>query len=368
MCQLSDSSSTGELTVPAERGRVSGSTAFSPSTSARARRPSGRSRRACSSTGSARPKSYRLEGGETLSIPGPPDAPAQAPPEAPPLVWQDEYLAVVDKPAGLVVHPGAGHASGTLVDALDGVVGGGEPGRAGIVHRLDRDTSGLMVVARSQEAHERLSALVRERALERTYLALVRGRPRSRHGRVEAPIGRDRDDPTRVSLNTDTPREAITHFEVERLWPNHALLRVRLETGRMHQIRVHLAAIDLPVVGDAVYGVPEPALGRQFLHATRLAFTHPFTGERIDVSSPLPPDLQAYLDGSRSRRSAPSARAERLSPVPRSVRTTVTCQRPGGSARSCRSRCRPTNLSFVVSRADDAAVALQRRSSALDAG
>ncbi len=228
--------------------------------------------------GLARPKSYRLEGGEMLSIPAPGDVPRRPPPEPPPVVWQDEHLAIVDKPAGLVVHPGAGHADGTLVDALAGVVGGGEPGRTGIVHRLDRDTSGLMVVARTQEAHDRLSALVRGRALERTYLALVRGRPRSHRGRIEAPIGRDRDDPTRVSLDTDTPREAITHFEIERSWPDHALLRVTLETGRTHQIRVHLAAIDLPVVGDTVYGVSAPALGRQFLHATRLAFTHPFTG------------------------------------------------------------------------------------------
>jgi 23S rRNA pseudouridine1911/1915/1917 synthase len=246
--------------------------------------------------GTARPKSYRLEGGEVLSVPEEAEVPVAPAPDAPPLAFVDEHLAVVDKPAGLVVHAGAGHASGTLVDALAGIVGGGEPERTGIVHRLDRDTSGLMVVARSEEAHGRLTQLVRERGLERMYLALVRGRPRSRAGRVEAPIGRDRDDPTRVSLDTDTPREAITHFEVERLWPEHALLRVKLETGRMHQIRVHLAAIDLLVVGDAVYGVSDPALARQFLHATRLAFDHPFTGERIDVTSPLPPDLQAYRD------------------------------------------------------------------------
>jgi 23S rRNA pseudouridine1911/1915/1917 synthase len=119
----------------------------------------------------------------------------------------------------------------------------------------------------------------------------------SRSGRIEAPIGRDRDDPVRVSLETDTPRDAVTHFEIERLLPGHALLRVRLETGRMHQIRVHLAAIDLPIVGDAVYGAPEAALGRQFLHASRLAFTHPFTDERLELESPLPPDLQGYLDG-----------------------------------------------------------------------
>jgi len=249
--------------------------------------------------GLARPKSYRLEGGESLRLPGTTEA-AQAHlpiPVAPRIVWQDEHLAVVDKPAGLVVHPGAGRASGTLVDALADTVAGGDPERPGIVHRLDRDTSGLMVVARSENAYRRLSDLVRAHDIERAYLALVRGRPVSRSGRIEAPIGRDRDDPVRVSLETDTPREAVTHFEIERLLPGHALLRVRLETGRMHQIRVHLAAIDLPVVGDAVYGAPDAALGRQFLHAARLAFTHPFTAERLELESPLPPDLQGYLDG-----------------------------------------------------------------------
>jgi 23S rRNA pseudouridine1911/1915/1917 synthase len=246
--------------------------------------------------GRPRPRSHRLEGGERVELP-PDESPAPAPRlgPRPTVVWQDEHLAVVDKPAGLVVHPGAGRASGTLVDLLGGVLAGGEPGRPGIVHRLDRDTSGLLVVARSEEAHRRLSALVRRRTLERTYLALVRGRPGSRAGRIEAPIGRDRDDPTRFSLDTDTPREAVTHFEVVEPRGRHALLRVRLETGRTHQIRVHLAAIALPVVGDAVYGVAEPALGRQFLHATRLAFPHPFTAEPVEAESPLPPELAAYL-------------------------------------------------------------------------
>jgi 23S rRNA pseudouridine1911/1915/1917 synthase len=196
------------------------------------------------------------------------------------------------------VHPAPGHQSGTLVHGLlaRGAAGGEGPERPGIVHRLDRDTSGLLVVARSDEAYERLQALVRERALERTYLALVRGRPRSWRGRIEAPIGRDRSDPTRRSLDTDAPRDAVTHFEVEELIGRHALLRVRLETGRTHQIRVHLAAIDLPVVGDPVYGVPEPELGRQFLHASGLAFDHPFTEKRVEVESPLPPELEGYLE------------------------------------------------------------------------
>ncbi len=247
--------------------------------------------------GIARAKSYRLEGGEEVELSEAAPADALPPPPAPRIAWEDEHLLVVDKPAGLVVHPGAGHATGTLVDALAGKIAGGEEGRPGIVHRLDRDTSGLMVVARSAEAHARLQELVRERALERTYLALVRGRPRSRTGRIEAPIGRDRGEPTRVSLDTDSPREAVTRFEVERQLSGHTLLRVQLETGRMHQIRVHLGAIDLPVVGDRVYGVKEPALGRQFLHAAELAFPHPFTAERIETRSELPPDLAAFLAG-----------------------------------------------------------------------
>jgi len=246
--------------------------------------------------GRPRPKSYRLEGGEDLDLQQAEAARPAEPPPVPRIAWEDEHLLVVDKPAGLVVHPGAGHATGTLVDALAGrIVGGDDPERPGIVHRLDRDTSGLMVVARTQEAYEALADLSRRRGLERTYFALVHGRPRSRTGRIEAAIGRDRDDPTRISLDTDTPRDAVTHFDVERLWPEHALLRVRLETGRMHQIRVHLAAIDLPVVGDRVYGIRDERLPRQFLHAARLAFRHPLTTTRVDAESPLPPDLEAYL-------------------------------------------------------------------------
>jgi 23S rRNA pseudouridine1911/1915/1917 synthase len=248
--------------------------------------------------GQARTKSHRLEGGEKLELDTSPLAAAPLREEQVDLriAYEDEHLLVVDKPAGLVVHPGAGDARTTLVHAmLVHGIAGGEAERPGIVHRLDRDTSGLLVVARSEEAHRRLQALVKRHALEREYLALVRGRPRSRRGRIEAPIGRDRLDPTRHSLDTDTPREAITHFEVLEMLPRHALLRVRLETGRTHQIRVHLAAIDLPVAGDRVYGVPDLGLERQFLHAARLAFPHPFTDEQIEVESPLPPDLADAL-------------------------------------------------------------------------
>jgi 23S rRNA pseudouridine1911/1915/1917 synthase len=252
--------------------------------------------------GAATAKSRRLSGGETVEF-----EPAERRPELAPadvglrVAHEDEHLLVVDKPAGVVVHPSPGHETGTLVHGVlaHGAAGGEEEQRPGIVHRLDRDTSGLLVVARSTEAHERLKRLVQRHALERTYVALVRGRPRSRRGRIEAPIGRHRRDPTRQSLDTDNPRDAVTHFALLEQLGQHALLRVDLETGRTHQIRVHLAAIGLPVVGDAVYGVPDPALGRQFLHATRLAFDHPFTGERVDVESPLPAELDRYLAGLR---------------------------------------------------------------------
>ena len=255
--------------------------------------------------GRARAKSHKLGGGEQLEF-EPPAAPASTlTPEAMDLAvpYEDEHLLVVDKPAGLVVHPAPGHAAGTLVHGLlaHDVEGGEEADRPGIVHRLDRDTSGLLVVARSPEAHRRLQALVHSRALTREYLALVVGRPRSRRGTVDAPIGRDRRDPMRHSLDTDTPREAITHFEVQDLLRRHSLLLVTLETGRTHQIRVHLAAIDLPVAGDTVYGRPgELGLQRQFLHAAHLAFVHPFTGEPVDVRSPLPADLEAALAAARS--------------------------------------------------------------------
>ena len=247
--------------------------------------------------GHARPKSHRLEGGEEVAFEAPEPERGLEPEELPlRIAYEDDHLLVVDKPAGIVVHPAPGHATGTLVHGLLGRVGGGEaPERPGIVHRLDRDTSGLLVVARTEEAYRGLRNLVRRRELERRYKALVRGRPQSWRGRIEAPIGRDRHDPTRMSLDTDTPRDAVTHFEVEQLFDGHALLDVRLETGRTHQIRVHLAAIGLPVVGDQVYGVRGSELRRQFLHAWRLAFPHPLSGDAVEVESGLPPDLQAAL-------------------------------------------------------------------------
>jgi len=254
--------------------------------------------------GEARGKSHKLAGGEELEIEAPAPQVAAEPAAPPPeltVAYTDEHLLVVDKPAGVVVHPSPGHAGGTLAQALSaaGAVGG-EVDRPGIVHRLDRDTSGLLVVARSHETYERLQRVVRRRELTREYTALVVGRPRSRRGTIEAPIGRDRHDRLRHSLDTDTPRAAVTHFELEELLPRHSLLLVRLETGRTHQIRVHLQAIDLPVSGDSVYGVAgDLGLERQFLHAARLAFIHPITEETVDVSSPLPPDLAAALETAR---------------------------------------------------------------------
>ena len=253
--------------------------------------------------GEPRTKSHRLTGGEDVLVELPADTAPLVPEEMDLRVaWEDEHLLVVDKPAGVVVHPGAGHDTGTLVHGLLALdAAGGDDDRPGIVHRLDRDTSGLLVVARSDTAHERLQESIRRREVERRYVALVKGSPRSRSGRIEAPIGRDRIDRTRHSLDTPTPRAAVTLFEVVELLGPRALLGVTLETGRTHQIRVHLEAIELPISGDPVYGVSgDLELERQFLHAARLAFDHPITSERIDVESPLPEDLAAALERARA--------------------------------------------------------------------
>jgi 23S rRNA pseudouridine1911/1915/1917 synthase len=253
--------------------------------------------------GDIRPKSYRLAGGEEVRVELPTRPGSSLEPEDLDLVvvHEDARLLVVAKPAGLVVHPSAGHPTGTLVHGLLGRgIAGGEDERPGIVHRLDRDTSGLLVVARDAETHRRLQRLLRRRELTREYLTLVCGRLRSWQGRIEAPIGRDRADPTRMSIDTEKPRAAVTHFEVVEVLPGRALLRVRLETGRTHQIRVHLGAIDLPVAGDILYGRPgDLGLSRQFLHAARIAFPHPWSGERVDVASPLPRDLADALERAR---------------------------------------------------------------------
>jgi 23S rRNA pseudouridine1911/1915/1917 synthase len=213
------------------------------------------------------------------------------------VAYEDEYLLVVDKPPGVVVHPARGHRQGTLAQALDGQAAGGEDAwRAGIVHRLDKDTSGLLVVAKSDAVHQTLKEALQARGVTREYLALVEGRPTARSGTIDAPIGRDRHVRVRHSIDTDQPREARTHFTIERVLERYTLLRVTLDTGRTHQIRVHLQAIKLPIAGDPEYG-REGLLGleRQFLHATVLAFTHPVTGEPVRCESPLPRDLAAAL-------------------------------------------------------------------------
>ncbi|MGE4428532.1 MAG: RluA family pseudouridine synthase [Solirubrobacteraceae bacterium] len=243
--------------------------------------------------------------------------PVAAHPDAPPPVLrhEDEHLLVVDKPAGLIVHRGAGHDGPTLVDGLAGHLQaatppGGDPDRPGIVHRLDRDTSGLLLVARDDATHRALQEAIRERTVVREYLALVHGHPDARTGTIDAPIGRDRHVRTRQSLDTDTPRRAVTHFEIVEMLPATTLLRVRLETGRTHQIRVHLKAIGLPIVGDPEYGrgpvgddVDGPyGLTRQFLHAARQSFEHPATGEHLVVESALPEALATALELARSER------------------------------------------------------------------
>ncbi len=212
------------------------------------------------------------------------------------IVFRDEHLLVVDKPAGLVVHPARGHREGTLSQLLTGAAAGGEPERAGIVHRLDRDTSGLLVVASSEESHALLQAALRDRLIEREYLALVEGLPPARTGTIEAPIARHPRIRTRMAVDP-SGREARTHFELLQRLPSTSLLRLRLDTGRTHQIRVHMQAIGHPVCGDPEYGTPGLLdLKRQFLHATRLSFPHPITHEQVEVTSPLPPDLRDALE------------------------------------------------------------------------
>jgi 23S rRNA pseudouridine1911/1915/1917 synthase len=251
--------------------------------------------------GDTRPKRHRLGAGEVVSVDEEPEREGPGTGAAPaagiPIVYEDDALIVVDKPAGVVVHPARGHRSGTLAQLLAGRArGGADPDRAGIVHRLDRDTSGLLIVARSETAHRRLQEALARRRIAREYLALVEGHPPARTGTIDAPIGRDRHDRTRISTDTDRPRPALTRFELERALSAASLLRVRLQTGRTHQIRVHLAAIGHPVCGDPVYGrAGVLGLERQFLHAERLAFEHPISGESLALRSPLPEDLRAAL-------------------------------------------------------------------------
>jgi 23S rRNA pseudouridine1911/1915/1917 synthase len=218
------------------------------------------------------------------------------------IVHLDEALAVVDKPAGLVVHPAPSHSGPTLVDELAEILGGGaDPERPGIVHRLDKDTSGLLVVARDDASHAALQEQVRRREVERAYLALASGRLSSRTGTIDAPIGRAVRRRHRMAVSGAASRQARTHFEVLELLAAETYLEAKLETGRTHQIRAHFAAIGHPLIGDETYGgEPRHGLRRQFLHAHRLAFEHPSSGEPMTFASELPADLAAALDAARA--------------------------------------------------------------------
>jgi 23S rRNA pseudouridine1911/1915/1917 synthase len=259
---------------------------------------------AVSVDGTRRQRSWRVSAGELVEVEESPAAAAE-PPKVPfEVVYEDDDLMVVDKPAGVVVHPAPGHRGPTLAEALAGrAAGGPDPGRAGIVHRLDRDTSGLMLVAKTEAAHAALQRMIREREVTREYLALVSGHPDAESGTIEAPIGRDRARRTVQSTHTDKGREAVTHFRVLERFPRTSLLEVRLETGRTHQIRAHLEAIGHPVCGDAAYGGADCGrrlgLKRQFLHSYRLMFSHPTSGEFVTCESKPPVDLRPILDAAK---------------------------------------------------------------------
>ena len=208
-----------------------------------------------------------------------------------PVVFEDEHLLVVDKPAGLVVHPGAGNRSGTLVNALlsRGIEGGEDPERPGVVHRLDRDTSGLMVLAKGEGSYSGLVAALSARRVKRVYRAIVVGKGLPETGTIDSPVGRDPANPTLIAVGAG--KTAVTHFKVVHRAAGYTMLRVRLETGRTHQIRVHFSAIGHPVYADPLYGKPVPGR-RLWLHAERLAFVHPITGEALEFESPIPSDLR----------------------------------------------------------------------------
>jgi 23S rRNA pseudouridine1911/1915/1917 synthase len=290
-----------ELSVPAEADGLRLDRFLSQPLGSRARAQGAIDAGQVTVDGRPRPKRHALRAGERVVVTaaGPPSITEPADESVPyAIAFEDEHLLVVDKPPGVVVHPARGHRTGTLAQALTGrAAGGEEPWRAGIVHRLDRDTSGLLVVAKSDAVHRALKALLAARGLHREYLALVQGHPPARTGTIDAPIGRHRRDRLLMSIDTDDPREARTHFEIERLLTHAALVSVVLDTGRTHQIRVHMAAIGHPVCGDPQYGTAgEFGLRRQFLHSARLAFTHPVTEEAVDVGSELPKDLQEALE------------------------------------------------------------------------
>ena len=248
-------------------------------------------------------KSARLSGGETVTVDVPQLRETALPPQDIPLdvVYEDDDVIVVNKPTGLVVHPAPGHPDGTLVNALlyhcgESLSGIGGQKRPGIVHRIDRDTSGLIIAAKNDAAHLALSAQLKDHSLSRTYECLVTGNMKQDSGTVDAPIGRSSADRKKMAV-VPTGRRAVTHWEVVARYPGVTHLRCRLETGRTHQIRVHMAYIGHPILGDTVYGAkkPVPGLTGQCLHATGLRFVHPRTGEPVELHCPLPPEFTAML-------------------------------------------------------------------------
>ena len=255
-------------------------------------------------------KSFRLAGSETVSVSLPDPEPAGALPQDIPLdvIYEDEDVIVVNKPAGLVVHPAPGHPDGTLVNALlyhcgDSLSGVGGALRPGIVHRIDRDTSGLIIAAKNDAAHQSLSAQLQDHTLARTYECIVTGSLREEAGAVDAPIGRHHTDRKKMAVTDRGGKRAVTRWEVLERFPGYTYVRCRLETGRTHQIRVHMAHIGHPIYGDTVYGAkrPVPGLTGQCLHAVGLRFVHPRTGKPVEVSCPLDGEFAAVLEKLRRK-------------------------------------------------------------------
>ena len=258
--------------------------------------------------GRGRRASYAVRAADTVEVEPADPAPLRATPEQIPLtvLYEDPDVVAIDKPAGMVVHSGAGVHSGTLVNALlhrfASLSRSAGEMRPGIVHRLDRYTSGVLLVAKNDAAHQRLAEQFASRKVEKTYLALVHGSIKQDHGRIEKPITRDPRQRTRMTARLSRGRAAWTEYRVLRRFPGFTFLEVRIGTGRTHQIRVHLASIGHPVVGDRLYGAPakvagRPALPRFFLHAHRIRFQQPSTGQPVTIESPLPPDLAGWISG-----------------------------------------------------------------------
>ena len=255
-------------------------------------------------------KNDKLQAGDVLALDLPEPQPVALEPEDIPLdiVYEDNDLLVINKPKGLVVHPAAGHWSGTLVNALlyhcrDSLSGINGELRPGIVHRIDKDTSGLLIVAKNDFAHQALAAQLQDHTLARTYVCLVVGGVREDSGVIDAPIGRHPTDRKKMAVTEKNSRHAVTHWRVLERFPGYTLLECRLETGRTHQIRVHMAYRNHPIVGDTVYGRPKPELGQdsQCLHARALTFRHPRTGETVTLTCPLPDYFTRLLEALRRR-------------------------------------------------------------------